>query len=372
MTVLFTMVKMGKDMKGKGRHAEQGVGMEKYTTDNMEKYEYTKQLYMETRRQLKQEVAAEAANTKLNRFNIQNQWRKILRMAKVESLRKDLEVLSQNHERDVDRKDAIIQMLDRDLEESEEQFQISTRSHMANVDGLIDLQDSRLLSLENEFEYELRSLEDEFTAEREAIVQQHGMQKKELLSIMSVVGAAEEDTEGDMRQEHEQNREEIRNKNLEEINVLRITLETIIEELERCFESAHLNYLENTDNRTQDFKFLTNKDEKSSKDIGHYALKIDRLMQRRLHWGMKITQNEKECQERNSNLREEKNIIAGHFQELKGRMTRFREREAKRLSSLLANANNAKMILRGKTDLASRILKLGELSRKLETQVHLL
>lgn len=35
----------------------------------------------------------------------------------VESLRKDIEILSQNHERDVDRKDAIIQMLDRDLEE---------------------------------------------------------------------------------------------------------------------------------------------------------------------------------------------------------------------------------------------------------------
>lgn len=35
----------------------------------------------------------------------------------VESLRKDIEIFSQNHERDVDRKDAIIQMLDRDLEE---------------------------------------------------------------------------------------------------------------------------------------------------------------------------------------------------------------------------------------------------------------
>ena len=35
----------------------------------------------------------------------------------MESLRKDIEILSQNYERDVDRKDTIIQMLDRDLEE---------------------------------------------------------------------------------------------------------------------------------------------------------------------------------------------------------------------------------------------------------------
>jgi hypothetical protein len=75
-----------------------------------------------------------------------------MRLAKVETLRKDIEILSQNHERDVDRKDAIIQMLDRDLEEAEEQYQMALRSHMQNIDTLIDLQDSRLLALENEFE----------------------------------------------------------------------------------------------------------------------------------------------------------------------------------------------------------------------------
>lgn len=36
-----------------------------------------------------------------------------MRLAKTESLKKDIEILSQNHERDIDRKDAILQMLDR-------------------------------------------------------------------------------------------------------------------------------------------------------------------------------------------------------------------------------------------------------------------
>ena len=36
-----------------------------------------------------------------------------MRLAKIESLRKELEILSQSHEREVDMKDAIIQMLDR-------------------------------------------------------------------------------------------------------------------------------------------------------------------------------------------------------------------------------------------------------------------
>lgn len=55
----------------------------------------------------------EAKISKVNSLKIVNQWRKIMRLAKSEALKKDIEILSQNHERDVDRKDAILQMLDR-------------------------------------------------------------------------------------------------------------------------------------------------------------------------------------------------------------------------------------------------------------------
>lgn len=48
----------------------------------------------------------------LNGIKIHNQWRKIMRMAKVEELRREIEILSQNHEREVDRKDAIMQVGD--------------------------------------------------------------------------------------------------------------------------------------------------------------------------------------------------------------------------------------------------------------------
>ncbi len=68
------------------------------------------------RKKLTEDLMEEAKFAKLNLAKIQNQWRKLMRLAKVESLRKDLEIMSQNHEREVDMKDAIIQMLDRDCE----------------------------------------------------------------------------------------------------------------------------------------------------------------------------------------------------------------------------------------------------------------
>ena len=72
-----------------------------------------------------QELQAEEERySRINRHKVQNQWRKLMRIAKVDELIKEVEILSQNHEREVDRKDAIIQMLDRDLEEADEQHQM--------------------------------------------------------------------------------------------------------------------------------------------------------------------------------------------------------------------------------------------------------
>lgn len=116
------------------------------------------------------------------------------------------------HEREVDRKDAIIQILDRDLEDSEEQYQMALRAHLLIVDKLIDLHNARLRGIEYDFEKDLQvlrdshvvpstillhaltrvmcsqELRDEFGSERMEVDRSHAAHKKELLDIMAVGG----------------------------------------------------------------------------------------------------------------------------------------------------------------------------------------
>jgi hypothetical protein len=60
-------------------------------------------------------------------------------LLQLEEIRKDVEIISQSHERDVDRKDAVLQMLDRDVDEAEEQYQVALRQHLRNIDSFIDV-----------------------------------------------------------------------------------------------------------------------------------------------------------------------------------------------------------------------------------------
>jgi hypothetical protein len=55
-------------------------------------------------------------------------------------------------------------MLDRDLEEAEEQYGMAIRAHMLVMDSLLDLQYQRMRALEQEFAADLKALEEEFDA----------------------------------------------------------------------------------------------------------------------------------------------------------------------------------------------------------------
>merc|ERR1712137_928783 len=108
---------------------------------------------------------------------IQESWLKIMRSAKTKQLKKQVEIISQNHERDVDRRDAVLQMLDRDLDEAEEQHQVAVRSHLLNVDRLLEIQQSRLNALEDDFNRDVATLQEEFRIEKEQIAEKHALEK---------------------------------------------------------------------------------------------------------------------------------------------------------------------------------------------------
>ncbi|KAJ1428558.1 hypothetical protein B484DRAFT_449772, partial [Ochromonadaceae sp. CCMP2298] len=344
-----------------------GKKAEKPKEDEGKMAELRQQQQTLAKAELRRRMEDEAKISRVNSLKITNQWRKIMRIAKAEALKKDIEILSQNHERDVDRKDAILQMLDRDLEEAEDQYQMALRTHLVNLDTLIKLHDSRLYALERNFHHELKTLQIDFNKEKESMVGKFKQEKKELAAIIDAIETEEEGRDSEAKHQFEQLREEIRNKNLEEINMLRISLDAQIEDLEQLFETAHLNYLQQTAQRTHDFKELTHKDQILDVDINQKKKKIDNLQATIKHWRSKMRVLNRETEERNRLLQEEKNSIQRHYQQLKQRIKLYRSSQNQRLLHLSQSANACKKALNDKLEVARRVIQLNELSRKMET-----
>ena len=358
------MPKKGKSKKVQETPEEKAIREEH---ERVVAEEYRKLKEEANRKKLTEDMAQEASFAKLNIAKIQNQWRKLMRLAKVESLRKDLEIMSQNHEREVDMKDAIIQMLDRDLDEAEEQYQTALRSHLQNIDALIDLYNTKVRQLESEFEAEIRQMQDDFQTERTEIVTKHAAARGELIEIIELVEAQFKESEAESKQDFDSYCEELKNKNLEDRNVLKLMLEAQIEQLENHFANAAETYDQTTRQRTTQFRNLTAKDRNSAATIETQLKRLQRLQDTLAHWRMKIASNVKECEERNRLMREEKEQISRHFQELKARMNKMRDEQGARLRDLGIQSRKCITTLDSQKSRAETILRYAELNRKLET-----
>jgi len=179
-------------------------------------------------------------------MKILTHWRKLLRLAKTETLKKEIQIYQQNHDREVDAKDAILQMFDRDLDEAEEQYQMALRNHLVHVDELIDLQNSRLRGLNEEFIRDVEIIKNEFDSDKEYIDMSHNQERQELLDMIETIRENEENKLNEMRNVFESTREETKNRNVEELETMKQDLIKKIEELDRSFEVAFNRFVSET------------------------------------------------------------------------------------------------------------------------------
>eukprot|EP00668_Euglena_longa_P034892 GGOE01044791.1.p1 GENE.GGOE01044791.1~~GGOE01044791.1.p1 ORF type:complete len:536 (-),score=269.47 GGOE01044791.1:67-1674(-) len=299
---------------------------------------------------------------------IQMRWVELLRHEKLQELRSEIEVLAQLHDKTLDRKNAVIDMLARDLDEQEEQYRLALRTHLQNMDALIELQNQRTAALEEEFEADLKELRKEFEAERVYIQQKHQQEKEDLLLIMSAMKAEAEEIESEMHAEFSQQKDETRDKNSEEYNVLKQTLETEILDLQHTISHEHEKYMTTAEEKMKQYQEFTKKDAETAERISSQMRKIQRLQESIANWKANLANTIKECEERNKAMKEEKESTAKHFKELKLKMQRWRKMQEDKLNELVRMSRETKKALEEKTKRAERMLRLSEQCRSLETE----
>lgn len=78
-------------------------------------------------------------------------------------------------------------MLDKSLDESEDQYQMALRNHLIHLDNLIALQEDRMKSLHEEFEIDVKILTLEFSREKKEIEDNHKKQIQELENFLDTI-----------------------------------------------------------------------------------------------------------------------------------------------------------------------------------------
>jgi hypothetical protein len=78
-------------------------------------------------------------------------------------------------------------MLDKNLDEANNQYQIALRNHLIHIDTLLSVQHSRIQGLMEEFRRDVNILEQEYLTERQEMEQTHHDHLKELNDMIDTV-----------------------------------------------------------------------------------------------------------------------------------------------------------------------------------------
>jgi len=168
--------------------------------------------------------------------------------------------------------------------------------------------------------------------------------------------------------EFEQVREALKRRTLERIHVLESEQDNIMESLEKKLEEAHLQYLTNTDARTADFKALSERGQHDTQMNERQQRALKRLNKLLQLWRSKMSNNIRECEERNETLEGERLSVVKHLDTLKASMARTRAANLAKMKAMSNAAQEAKQTLTDNTALAQRLLTQAEALRAFESE----
>ncbi|VDO63232.1 unnamed protein product [Schistosoma curassoni] len=222
------------------------------------------------------------------------------------------------------------------------------------MSGKMHLQNQRLHKLKTNYEKELHSLVEEFLKEENFTKQQHDKQVNDLKDIFVALDSTY------TAKAHEAS--------LEEKHTLRINLENKVNSLWSEFKQASTQYTTTTNEKKTSFENLKAKDERSAAEIQLHLNKIQKINDNISATRRRMLKTSKEYEEKNRNLKEERDKLVVRFQVLKIQINKLRDLQHEKLVKMSVESGDAIKKVQCLLEKAEKIIKLGEQCRKYETE----
>ena len=328
--------------------------------------QHNREAEQEKRSHLKKKFEEEMQYSRINRMKLLNDWRVIMRIAKIDEIRKYLTLYMQIFERDLDDKDAILQMLDRDISEAEDHYNIALTNHFIHIRQLVSLQDSRIKGLFKEFEGDVKNLENEFNDEFAEIKKQFEQEQTDILRMLNNITESYNRKIAKLNQDFQ----ELKNSQIQKIN-------EVYSHLQEAIKKAGTDVHNKFSNEMNDIKQKS--DEKNrqdadgierlnalEKEVNLKQKKLEKKTEELKQLKVKIKQNNEDWDQKNESLKHEKEKIMNSYRILKSKLIEFRNMQHEKLKKLVKNSWECETKLKNYIKLAEKILKLAEISRRLE------
>ncbi|XP_043224438.1 dynein regulatory complex subunit 2-like isoform X2 [Amphibalanus amphitrite] len=317
---------------------------------------------------LKIKLTKEEEMTKTNTHKLNDRWRTIMRDLKAKELIGEIETLRQVFESQLDKRDEIIRRLFKEIEDGDEQHNIAVRTHIENLERIVDGHRLHLREARTTFDERLVTLNYRYEREMKGITELHTTDMDKLGDILYKIDTDMSEADKEARAEFQSKKEEVKNKNIEERQGLKLFLESVIEGLWDRFQKTLRTYYEETEGRRKAFYELKAREENSVEVIANQTKKIQNLQDEISKLRSRLVDGAQEHSRRTSSLKEDRNNMKLYLRRVKTDVATQRRQEDVRMKQLTVITGQVIKQLELRERDADQIMKLSECCRKLETE----
>jgi hypothetical protein len=316
--------------------------------------------------QLQSEFSVEVNLSKKILPSVEKKWEQVLTEEKINDFQTELALLKNQYNKELTDKNETIKLLLTNFDKAEDHRRNVESSHFQLMSDLVKAYEGDSFELEKKFMTEVETRKKKSHDEQEELRSNYELKKKKLTETSLDINRERKRLADDSIRDRQEAMEEIRNKNTEDTNNLRFSVDTKIEDLDEQFELIKNDYLQQTEFQSESLDQQISKDKAMTHEMIELQTELE-ILSNNLN-SLQAAGNRKAMQ--NSNLVEQliqrKNDVLKKHRFTKEKMESLLQTHHERLKALSKRSNERKMDLEKQLDLAQRVIKLIHFSKKTE------
>ncbi|MEW5307357.1 MAG: hypothetical protein WDW36_009761 [Sanguina aurantia] len=289
-----------------------------------------------TRQELRTKLLAEAEQGALQNAAVAMRWADLFSVEVPQDLYQEIEQQRQACESIISSKDTLILETKNELKKKDDEFVKTLKGQAEDVDTLLQYMSRQFVEMQNAFKEEMDEIEGACLQERGDLLAANTRETGELFErrsrmeadFMERFLAAVEGYQGVL--------EALRVADAEDYHILKIRLETDIQNLEQHLEAMRATYQLNTEKLEYNYRVLVERDHENQATINQQKRKISR--QRDLLSGLKqrYADSDRKYLEDNMKLTDEYKRITEQFKDLQSKFRHFELVDTKKYNEVWA------------------------------------
>ena len=278
----------------------------------------------------RQKLLYEAESSARQNAAVAMKWSALFDKEIPQELLAEIELQRDTCERIIQSKDRLIKEFKTELKAKDDEYVKSLKKQNDDIELLLERMTRQFTSLRKTFDDELEEIETAFMQERAELMHSNqtelsALMQKRLDKEEAYMEARRRRVDEDQRQLEGQ-----RVQDAEDLNILKIKLETEIQTLEQQLEEMRATYQLNQEKLDYNYRVLVERDSENTTTIKQQKKKLTRLADHLSNIKQRYAREEKRFRIENQDLTEEYKRITEQFKDLQSKFQHFEVADTKR------------------------------------------